>query len=44
MKLLAGFIALFMALATQAMAQDMTNSSETSYSPPAYQVLRFREN
>src|SRR6201988_1615548 len=44
MKLLAGFIALFMALATQAMAQDMTNSSETSYSPPVYQVVRFREN
>jgi len=44
MKPPAGFLVLFMSLATQVKAQDMTNSSENSYSPPAYQVLRFREN
>jgi len=44
MKLSTGFFVLFMSLATQVMAQDMTSSSEHSYSPPAYQVVRFREN
>src|SRR5277367_2600662 len=44
MKLSAGFFVIFLSLATQVMAQDMTSSSENSYAPPAYQVLRFREN
>lgn len=30
-------------LASQVTAQDITNSSEASYTPPAYQVLRLRE-
>jgi len=39
-----GFLLLFVELASQVVAQDVTSSSENSYSPPAYQVLRFREN
>jgi hypothetical protein len=44
MKLPAGFILLVLSFAAQAEAQDMTSSGENSYQPPAYQVLRFREN
>src|ERR1700744_6233441 len=39
-----GACLLFMALALRVAAQDIKSSGENSYSPPAYQVLRFREN